>query len=176
MNPDVIKHLVSMRRSPIHNYIVPGLTSWMIMDNGPLGKVRMFDCTRDQYEFITPHSHRFDFSACVVEGFVENILWTPFADGDDYQMTRTIYLDEPGKYESEICQQDKFITDTMGYCEGQWYGMKFNEIHSIRFSKGAKVLFFEGPSKVNFSHVLEPIVDGEHIRTMRTEPWMFKRG
>lgn len=176
MNPDVIKHLVSMRHSPLCNYIVPGLTSWLIMDNGDGGKVRMFDCTREQHEFITPHSHRFDFTACVVEGSVENALWISSSDGDDYQVTRTTYLNEPGKYESELWQRDKFITDVIGYKEGDWYGMKFNEIHSIKFAKGSKVLFFEGPAKVNCSYVLEPVVDGEHLKTMRTEPWMFKRG
>jgi hypothetical protein len=176
MNPDVIKHLVSMRHSPLRNYIVPGLTSWMIMDNGSNGKVRMFDCTREQHEFITPHSHRFDFTACVVEGSVENALWISSSSGDDYQMTRTIYLDEPGKYESQLRQKNKYTTDVIGYKEGDWYGMKFNEIHSIKFAKGSKVLFFEGPTKVNFSYVLEPVVDGEHLKTMRTEPWMFKRG
>ena len=176
MNPDVIRHLVSMRKSPLHNYIVPGLTSWMIMDNGNLGKVRMFDCTREQHELITPHSHRFDFTACVIEGGVENTLWTPSSDGDDYQVTRTTYLNEPGKYESELWQRDKFTTDVIAYDSGEWYGMKFNEIHSIKFHKGAKVLFFEGPAKVDCSYVLEPVVDGEHMKTMRTEPWMFKRG
>ena len=176
MNPDVIKHLVSMRHSPLHNYIVPGLTSWLIFDQGALGKVRMFDCTREQHEFITPHNHRFDFVACVVEGSVENSLWIPSANGDEFQITRTTYLNEPGKYESEIWQRNKFITDVIDYEQGEWYGMKFNEIHSIKFSKGTKVLFFEGPCKVNNSLVLEPVVDGEHLRTMRTEPWMFKRG
>ena len=176
MNPEVIKHLVSMRHSPLHNYIVPGLTSWLIMDQGAGGKVRMFESTREQHEFITPHSHRFDFIACVVEGHVHNTLWTPSPNGDECQVTRTTYLNEPGKYTSEVWQKDRFITEELCYGESRWYDMKFSEIHSIRFSKGAKVLFFEGPTKVNCSYILEPIVDGEHLNTMRTEPWMFRKG
>ena len=178
MNKDVIKHLVSMRHSPLRNYIVPGLTSWLIMDNGIHGKIRMFDCGQYQHEFITPHSHRFDFSACVVEGGVENMTWfqSDREDSETYQMTRTTYLNEPGKYQSELWMQQNFITDVIEYAEGEWYGMKFNEIHSIKFHKGSKVLFFEGPAKVDCSYILEPVVDGEHLKTMRTEPWMFKRG
>lgn len=42
MNQAVIDRLVEMAHSPIYNYIVPGLESWLIMDNGDAGKIRMF--------------------------------------------------------------------------------------------------------------------------------------
>ena len=174
MNPDVIKHLISMRHSPLYNYIVPGLTSWLIMDNGELGKIRLFESSREQQEFITPHSHRFDFTACVVRGQVENTLWVE-GDGDKYMMTQTKYLGEPGKYESRPIKEKRYTTDTLTHVEGDWYGMKFSDIHSIKFSRGAFVLFFEGVSKTNTTYILEPFVDGEHIPTMKTEPWMFKK-
>lgn len=51
--------------------------------------------------------------------------------------------------------------------------MKAEEIHSITFSRGASVLFFEGPRKTDTSTVLEPVVDGETIPLFRTEPWMY---
>jgi hypothetical protein len=54
--------------------------------------------------------------------------------------------------------------------------MRYNEIHSIKFSKDAIVLFFEGPTVTDSSFVLEPVVEGEYIPTMTTEPWMFRRG
>jgi len=164
VNPEAIKQLVSMRHSPLRNYIVPGLTSWLIMDNGEAGKLRMFDSSREQHEFITPHSHRFDFLACVAQGSVENMTWfeSDCEDSETYQMTRTTYLDEPGKFKSEIWTRENFITDVIEYKEGDCYSMKFNEIHSIKFSKGAKVLFFEGPAKVDCSYVLEPLIDGVH--------------
>ena len=47
-------------------------------------------------------------------------------------------------------------------------------IHSINFSKGAKVLFFEEPSCSNKSYIIEPIVNGEVIRTYVNKDYMFK--
>ena len=178
MNQDVIKQLCAMRQRPLRNYIVPGLTSWMIMDNGDDGKVRMFMCSRDQQEFITPHSHRFDFTACVLRGSVENTLWVETDDpkSDRYFVTRTQYLGEPGKYKEIAVGVAGFITDTLTHNEGEWYGMKHSDIHSIKFKKDTVVLFIEGRSLATYSNVLEPFVNDERIPTMKTEPWMFKRG
>lgn len=174
MNKDVIKHLVSMRHSPLHNYIVPGLTSWLIMDKGDLGKIRLFECSREQQEFITPHNHRFDFSACVLSGSVQNTLWCAGV-GDKYVVTDTTYLGKPGQFTSTQRSITEFTTDTLTHNEGDWYSMKFNEIHSIKFSRNAMVLFFEGPSRVDTTQVLEPWVDNRRVPTMKVEPWMFRR-
>jgi hypothetical protein len=177
MNQDAIKPLFAMRHSPLRNYIVPGLTSWMIMDNGDAGKVRMFDCSREQQEFITPHSHRFDFTACVLRGSVENTLWVETDDSgaDEYYVTRTQYMGEPGKYEEIGLGASKFIPDTLTHKEGEWYGMKHSDIHSIKFAKATVVLFIEGRTITTHSHVLEPWINDERIPTMKTEPWMFKK-
>lgn len=177
MNNEVIKHLVSMRHSPLHNYIVPGLTSWMIMDNGDLGKIRMFECSRQQQEFITPHSHRFDFTACVIRGSVHNTLWVSSdVSGDEYVVTNNAYLGKPGEYKVESNVVARFMEDTICHNEGEWYGMRHNEIHSIQFSRDALVLFFEGRAVTTTTQVLEPFVNGRHIPTMKTEPWMFQKG
>lgn len=62
--------------SRVDNYAgIPGLTSWMIGTSPNGGKIRMFHSYRDHDEFITPHSHRFDFECLVVEGEVENIFF-----------------------------------------------------------------------------------------------------
>ena len=176
MNQDVIKQLCAMRNSPLRNYIVPGLTSWMIMDNGDEGKVRMFQCSREQQEFITPHSHRFNFSACVLRGSVENTLWVPVGEGgDQYAVTTTMYLDEPGKYQSGTQVIHRFITDSITYKEGDWYSMNHTDIHSIKFSRDSVVLFIEGRQISKSTTVLEPWVNDRRIPTMKTEPWMFKR-
>lgn len=177
MNKDVIKHLVSMRHSPLCNYIVPGLTSWLIMDNGEAGKLRMFDSSREQHEFITPHSHRFDFTACVLRGCVYNTLWVPVQDGgDEYAVTNNIYLGNPGQYDIESRVVARFLSDTICYDVGEWYGMKHNEIHSIKFSRDALVLLIEGRSITNTTQVLEPWVQQQRVPTMKVEPWMFQRG
>ena len=58
---------------------------------------------------------------------------------------------------------------------GSWYGMKHDEIHSIGFSNDAVVLFFEGPPVAEGTVILEPYVNGQHLQTMATKPWMFQR-
>jgi len=176
MNKDVIKHLVSMRHSPLRNYIVPGLTSWLIMDNGTAGKIRLFESSRNQQEFITPHSHRFDFSACVIRGHVHNTLWTPSEQfGDEYVVTNSTYLGQPGEYEKQSKVVARFVDSTICYDDGEWYSMKHNEIHSIKFSRDAVVLFFENRAITTTTQVLEPFVNGQHVPTMKVEPWMFKK-
>ncbi len=137
----------------------------------------MFECTREQHEFITPHSHRFDFSACVLEGFVANTLWVKTDDpkADLYRERQSNYLGTPGSYENNTLGDFRFVADTICHGEGEWYSMHFTEIHSIRFEKGSRVLFFEGPRKTNSSSIIEPVVDGEYLPTMRTEPWMFRK-
>ena len=48
-----------LKHSPIHNYILPGLTSWVLKPAGDgHGMIRMFEASRETQEFITPHSHR----------------------------------------------------------------------------------------------------------------------
>lgn len=179
MNHEVISQLASMRHAPLHNYIVPGLTSWLIMDRGNHGKIRMFENTREQHHFITPHSHRFNFSCCVIRGVVMNTLWHCASDkskGDPYMVTSSKYLGTPGQYENTQKHAANYYTETAIHKEGDWYAMKFNEIHSIKFSKGALVLFIESQAMTDISYTLEPFVDGEYLQTMHTEPWMFKKG
>lgn len=178
MNKDVIKHLVTMRHSPLYNYIVPGLTSWLIMDNGKAGKIRLFECTREQQEFITPHSHRFDFSACVVQGEVENTLWlqAETIKSDLYMVTHNTYLGSPGQYESMQFGVQRFVTDPITHKEGDWYSMSCHDVHSIKFSRNSLVLFFEGAERTETTRVLEPCINGEHVPTMKIEPWMFRKG
>ncbi len=168
------KILNRLLHSPLHNYIVPGLTSWMIFDKGAEGKLRMFESTREQHEFITPHSHRFGFSAYVIEGSVLNTLWVQDEEGDPFMMTLAHYLEKPGDYRHEQLGVAKYVGKTTLYKEGAWYSMGADEIHSIRFARDTKVLFVEGRNVATASIYLEPVVDGEHIPTMKTEPWMFR--
>lgn len=176
MNKAVIDRLVAMRHSPLRNYIVPGLTSWLIMDNGNTGKIRLFESERKQHEFITPHSHRFDFSACVVRGSVVNKVWYKSDLGDEYAMSHTLYLGKPGLYANTLVSVDRYSQTVHKYAAGEWYSMGHDEIHSIQFSRDAIVLFFEGSNVTDTTSVLEPWVNGERVPTMTTETWMFKKG
>ena len=80
-----------------------------------------------------------------------------------------------GEYTVSRAGVERFIYQDTTYSAGECYSMTAQEIHSIHFSRGARVLFFEGPSKRNDSVILEPFVDGEIVETFEVKPWMFKR-
>ena len=170
-----IQMIQQMKHSPLYNYIVPGLTSWLIGGKAPTGAcVRLFEMEREQMEFITPHSHRFDFECIVLSGTVENTIWTPYTAGDEYDMLR-LEFDSVGKYETSITERKRFHKTMSVFKVNEQYRMDHGDIHSIKFSKGACVLFFEGPTKKDHSFALQPVANGESVPTFKTEPWMFKR-
>jgi hypothetical protein len=53
--------------------------------------------------------------------------------------------------------------------------MTADQVHSIFFSRGAIVLFFEGSKESDTSIILEPFVNNEIVPTFKVEPWMFKK-
>lgn len=168
-----------MRHNRLRNYIAPGLTSYLI-GGEKFGKVRLFEAERETLEFITPHSHRFDFTCLVLAGCAHNTLFYRADSGAEEWCHSTI---------NQVCGKDgilKFTHErenhpsywyhiTKSYAQRDTYSMTHNEIHSIKFSRGAKVLFFEGPELQSTSHMLEPWEHGHSIHTFRTEPWMFER-
>jgi len=174
MQKTIIKNLLAFKRDKISNYVIPGLDSYLILDNGSEGKIRLFESTRNHQESITPHSHRFDFTCCVISGEVKNRIWNYNYQYDHFMKT-TLKYNDIGDYEKT--QEDSYgykYEDTI-YNEGDCYSMRSDEIHSIYFSKGAKILFFEGPTLSDSSIILEPFVDGEVIPTFEVKPWMFKK-
>lgn len=177
MTPEVIEHLTTLKHNPIKNYILPGLTSWMLLDN-VVSRVRMFEMNREQHNFITPHSHRFDFSCCVLNGWVENTIWSELNEyqldqGDCYVLSEQVYLGNPGEYATNKLKNAYFKNRSTIHKTGEWYSMKHDAIHSIKFSCGAKVLFFEGVTVSDKSLYLEPISEGMQVHTLKKEPWMF---
>lgn len=168
MTPAHLNKLLAMAHSPIRNYALPGLTSKL------LSRVRLFECDRDHQEEITPHSHRFDFVALVLAGEVRNRLWSP-SGGDLFHAQTLHYEGACGKYRRESGEIERWRYHDDLYGEGDSYEMGHAEVHSIHFSRGARVLFFEGPTVCDSSIILEPHVDGETIPTFRVEPWMFRR-
>lgn len=179
MNFDV-KHLKAMAHSPIRNYVVPGVTSSLIGGSGPgnVGHVRLFECSREQVEHVTPHSHRYDFTAHVLAGKVRNVLWTTDWDGDKYARSDIRYMGRPGEFEKVASQEDplKYSTTSITYEAGQSYSMKSYQIHSIFFGRGAIVLVFESAPVSDSSVVLDPVVDNAVIDTScKVEPWMYQR-
>lgn len=181
----VARVLSSMAHDPLRNYIIPGLTSHLIgganreMDRGT---VRMFAIDRTHEEAVVPHSHRFDFACHVVAGVVENTLWSahPYSEGEcwnrygePYRRTVVEYGGEPGKYTVKSRDLRGFTRRKTVYGVGSWYAMNAEEIHSIRFGPGARVLFFEGPKQTDSALYLEPVVEGVAVPTFKVEDWMF---
>lgn len=173
MNP-AIKHLQTMRRSPLANYIVPGLVSSLLGGEG-MGTVRLFEATREQLSDIVPHSHRFAFACQVVRGVVTNRIWSKAGDGDLFQQSTLAYGGEPGKYDACVGPVERWSYADTEYAAGDWYGMTADEVHSIKFSKDAVVLFFEGPQESDSTIILEPVVNKKRIPTFKVEPWMFEK-
>lgn len=194
MNMDhLCEHLAKIRHSPLQNYIAPGLRSSMIGGRAQDGScVRLFESERDTREhWITPHSHTFDFTCLVIDGMVENIIFQPInscssltpgergrtaqyslgylhrdlphSPGQNYRVERTNVV-------------EKMVPYTALYKEGECYRLEHDEVHSIRFFPGAKVLFFEGATLNNPTVFLEPWVEGYGaVPTFKVEPWMFAR-
>lgn len=177
MNQEFINHIEGMLHSPVRNYIIPGLTSWLLGD-GEQGRVRAFSCEREHHESIVPHSHRYDFQCLVLRGNVHNIEWikSDSDHADSYKISMQQYHQEIGGYTIESIEKtSNFISLTSMYFAGQSYGMPHHAIHSIRFSKDSLVLFFEGKTKKNFSYFLEPYVNGKAVPTAQVRDWMFDR-
>lgn len=166
----------SLAHSIVRNYVTPGLTSALVGGAGH-GCVRLLESDRDTREWITPHSHRFDFTCIVLAGQVENIEFTPSSRGDLYACGTLRPIDGGlGQYEvvhGEI--GETYAETTRIYGPGGTYSMRHHEIHSIRFSRGARVLFFEGPNVSDTSVFLEPYSNGATVHTFAVQPWMFQK-
>jgi hypothetical protein len=181
------KVISSMRSSAVKNYIIPGLNSYLL----DLGKVRMFESTREYAGTLTPHSHRFDFACHMLSGEVCNRVYTavsPFGDsgkkldGDTFTIRTMELSDKISSMNRAFGGYDRVIPDETAnytsvetvYRTGDWYSMKANEIHSIAFNKDTKVIFFEGPEVTSYNKVLLPRINGETLETMDCDkPWMY---
>lgn len=170
-----VEHIEKMMHSPIHNYIVPGLTSWLLGEPSERGKVRVFTSAREHHENIVPHSHRYDFECLVIRGHVKNHIWEIDPKGDDFCATTMRYKDEVGSFDRCESFIEKYSARSMCYTAGQTYGMEHTAIHSIEFSRDAIVLFLEGPELTLNSVMLEPYVGNRKIPTGTIEDWMYLR-
>lgn len=171
---------LKLAHSPVTNYVVPGLTSYMIGAPSEHGCVRMFHSEREHQECLTPHSHRFDLQSWVIQGSVTNIIWTPTGDEDTgadlFQTTVLEYEGSIGSYKKTKGGVGKWRAAPKRYLEGECYQMKAEEVHSIRFSRGAILVIFEGAQVSNSSMIIEPYVDDLLVPTFKVEDWMFRKG
>jgi hypothetical protein len=166
-----------MKHSPIQNYGgIPGLTSYLVGGPSEHGLIRLMECSREHHESIIPHSHRFDFHCVVLAGQVRNIVWERAGRGDAYQESTLIYGGKPGVYDMRPEGTGNWTTKGTVYGVDEEYEMCAEQVHSIFFSRGASVLFFEGEPRNESSIILQPVVDGEVVPTFQVQPWAFKRG
>lgn len=177
ISKDMIDFIERMKHSPAHNYVIPGLTSWLIgTPSKEHGCVRLFTMSRHHEEPIIPHSHRFDFRCLVLRGHVHNHLWrVDFGGGDWYEVSDVTYEGELGKHRKTAVRRDRYSREVNIYASGDEYAMRAEQFHSIYFERNTAVLFFEGPNRLELSQVLEPVVDGDTIPLFKTEDWMFRR-
>lgn len=171
---DLESQIKEMMHSPIHNYIVPGLTSWKIGEDSDHGMVRLFTCSRDHQENIIPHTHRFNFQCQVIKGYVNNKVWIEDNDGDDFMVCDQIYSDI-GNYIYQQKEIKRYSFVNKRYYEGQNYGLKHDVFHSIEFSKDSMVLFLQGKNLTNTSQVLMPYVNNEVVELDLVQEWMFQK-
>jgi hypothetical protein len=146
----------------------------------------MFHMTRDQQFYISPHSHRFNFASVVICGWARQHLYQsvspqyvdiPYSSADDRLYAVREYVPDranPTNYGIKTASYGYFLRSTTVYEAGQWYSMKYDEFHSIEFSKGARVLFIEGPKIKDTSYFLEPVVNGKVVPLFDVPTWMYK--
>lgn len=180
ISPKLIKTLHASKHSPIDNYAgIPGLTSWLVGAGlAPnRGGTRMFTCSREHHENITPHSHRYELHCIVLKGTVTNITWElcQAHNGDPYMKSELSYRGRPGDYKSVDRGQDFYRPVHQEYAEGEEYIISTFSIHSIYFSRDAEVLVFESAPKRATSFILEPVAQGEIIRTFQIPQWAFQQ-
>lgn len=186
MTPTNVLH--RMRHSSVLNYGIPGLASYLI-GGGRHGMVRLFEADRTILERITPHSHRFDFAALVVKGRVENVRYVRAQSVKEYTSVKAnpywvsfleVERDNdgnpiPGKYtQDEGYGPVSFFEKVDMHREGEWYTMKYDDLHCIHFEKGTQVLMFEGPQIDTRTTILEPFANGVRVPTLKVEDWMFQ--
>tara|TARA_R110000851_G_scaffold70863_1_gene157974 strand:+ start:129 stop:650 length:522 start_codon:yes stop_codon:yes gene_type:complete len=167
----LINALDAMKSSKVENYVIAGLDSYLLEN----GNVRLFKNSRNHQDSITPHSHRFDFTCLVLQGFVVNHVWNSCAepDGDLFESSKLIYSGDMGDHAKSRDGRDYYNFDSTRYEAGDTYSMLAEQLHSINFSKGAIVLFFEGEQKSDESYIIEPVVSGSLIPTYESKKYMF---
>ena len=118
--------LDAMKHSSIRNYIIPGLTSWLISTpTKEHGCVRLFENARQLFHTIEPHSHRFDFSCQVLEGSVVNRVWRSAITSengiaDEFMVTFLQYEGATGNYSKTLGGVNRWVSTETEYKAGEW--------------------------------------------------------
>ena len=138
----LVRILEDMSTDKISNYVIAGLDSSLLGN----GCVRYFENSRDHQDQITPHSHRFDFCCLVLNGKVENTIWTTpdNEDSDEFVVSELSYCGEVGVHDVENLRTQRYAPQSSSYYTGDVYQMLHSEIHSIKFSRVQRYCFLKG--------------------------------
>lgn len=170
-----------LKHSPIQNYILPGLTSWVLKPAGDgHGMIRMFESSRETQEFVTPHTHRYGLHCEVLAGWVENTTWKNSElvgasnSSDEWMLYSLKYGGSPGEYTQTSGPIRRYAKETRRYAAGSSYDLNHSQIHSVRFSRGAVVVITETAQQTDTTHILLPVAYGKMVPTFKVESWMYK--
>ena len=174
---DLVKLVAALGAGEVReNYIVPGLRSTLLAHPAAGGIVRLFEMTREQEYDVTAHDHRYNFQCCVLAGSVENRRYRTQSTAQGYATHAALPYDAKEHALDDSRPRWLYashVDEVHG--EGDWYGMSADEFHSIRFSKGAKVLLIEGPQEKDESWCLLPYANGRICNTFIWRDWMMAR-
>lgn len=172
---DLIRLVAALGKGEVReNYIVPGLRSTLLGRPAAGGCIRLFEMTREQEYEVTAHDHRYNFQCCVLEGSVEHRRYRVQSTIKDYAgyvalpynpVTHALDEERPRWLHGQIIDEV--------YGDGDWYSCSHEEFHTIRFGKGTKVLFIEGPEEKAESWCLLPYIDGRICNTFIWRDWMM---
>jgi hypothetical protein len=176
-----IELVKSLMHSPVRNYAVPGVTSYLVKETDEY-LFRAFHMERHQITTIVAHSHRFNLYSYVLQGRVMNTIWHPVDevadDLDAFYKTELNYKNAFGKYDMLDVGLNYYKPSNHHYEAGDDYYMSSSDIHMISFEKNTLVLIREDKnSYIDKSYILEPVDKNlKRIPTFKVESWMFQGG
>lgn len=158
----------------LENYVIPGLRSEALIEEPDSGAMmRLFEMTRDQEYFITPHDHRYNFRCMVLEGKVVNTVYRLVAAQGDYTHAMLPYEPVLRTLDHSRATFVRTESERRTYVTSDWYVMHHDEFHSITFDKGTRVLFLQEKDQKAQSSCLLPYVDGKILDTFIWRDWMM---
>lgn len=172
-----------------HNYIIPGLTSRLFTKTFFGQKVRIFEMGREQETEISIHDHRYSFNAFVLDGSVTNKVWkvhdlwsidAPVRPNEVHPSSLATHVRvayAPGNLAPCVTPPNAYVRascNAQTFTKGSQYSMDHTEYHSIRFSKGARVLLIEELEAKSTSSILLPFSNGRVCDTFYWKDWMME--
>lgn len=158
----------------LENYILPGMISTELARPAIGGLIRLFHMTREQEYEITPHDHRFGFKCAVLDGCVTNRVYKVDTCHKDHATHVTVPYDPSTHSLNEaLAKHARANFHEATYNSGDWYQMEHEQFHAIRFSRGARVLFIEGPEEKSEGSCLLPYINGRICNTFLWRDWMM---